>query len=236
MQDFITQSIIDLFVPNQCIVCQRLHKVNLCGECIAKVPNNTALWLKDKPKIQPLFVPKFNTKIQSTLKDGYIDSILSCTDFKNHIIRKSIHYLKYKNLPQIANPLGSIMLRSLSQNLRLKNNIILCPIPLHPNRLKFRGYNQALLLTEYLHKQLNLDIYDELYRIRDTPNQMKINDRETRMQNMDNAFEARRKPSSDIQHIILIDDVTTTLSTIQEAAKAVSKMGFSSINALVLAH
>lgn len=236
MQDFITQSIIDLFVPNQCIVCQRLSKVNLCGDCIAQIPNNTTLWLKDKPKTQPLFVPKFNTKIQSTLKDGYIDSILSCTDFKNHIIRKSIHYLKYKNLPQIASPLGSIMLRSLSQNLRLKDNLILCPIPLHPNRLKFRGYNQALLLAEYLHKKLNLDIYNELYRIRDTPHQMKINDRDSRIQNMDNAFKARQKVLSDTQSIILIDDVTTTLSTIQEAAKALSKVGFNSINALVLAH
>lgn len=236
MQDFITQSIIDLFVPNQCIVCQRLNKVNLCGDCIAKIPNNTTLWLKDKPKTQPLFVPKFNTKIQPPLKDGYIDSILSCSKFSNHIIRKSIHYLKYKNLPQIAGPLGSIMLRSLSQNLRLKDNIILCPIPLHPNRLKFRGYNQALLLAEYFHKKLNLDIYNELYRILDTPHQMKINDRETRIQNMDNAFEARQKASTDTQSIILIDDVTTTLSTIQQAAKALSKNGFNSINALVLAH
>jgi ComF family protein len=236
MQDFVRQSIIDFLIPNQCIVCQRLSKVNLCGDCISKIPNQTTLWLKDKPKTQPLFVPKFNTRIQPILKDGYIDSILSCTDFKNHIIRKSIHYLKYKNLPQIANPLGSIMLRSLSQNLRLKENIILCPIPLHPNRLKFRDYNQALLLAEYLNKQLNLDIYNELYRIRDTPNQMKINDRETRIQNMNNAFEARQKASTDGLNIVLIDDVTTTLSTIQEAAKALSKMGFHSINALVLAH
>jgi ComF family protein len=236
MQDLVNQLIIDVFIPNQCIICQRLNNVNLCGDCIAKIPNNKTLWLKDKAKEQPLFIPKFNTKIQTTLKDGYIDSILSCSEFSNHIIRKSIHYLKYKNLPHIAQPLGSIMLRAMGQNLRLKENIILCPIPLHPNRLKFRGYNQAMLLTKYLQENLNFPIYNDLKRIRDTPNQMKINDRETRIQNMDNAFEAQKKATSDIQSIILIDDVTTTLSTIQQAAKALSKNGFNSINALVLAH
>lgn len=236
MQGFLQNTILNWVIPNQCIICQKLNNVNLCGDCLAKIPNDTNLWLKDKPKIQPLFIPKFNTRIQPTLKDGYINSILSCTDFKHHIVRKSIHYLKYKNLPQIASPLGNIMLRSLSQNLRLKENIILCPIPLHPNRLKFRHYNQALLLTKYLQSQLNLHIYTDLHRIRDTPNQMKIQDKSTRIQNMENAFEARRKSDSDGQNIILIDDVTTTLSTIEQAAKALSKQGFDSINALILAH
>lgn len=235
MQDF-SQLILDLFIPNQCIICQRLNKVNLCGNCIVKIPRNTTLWVKDKPKEQPLFIPKFNTKIQPTLKDGYIDSILSCTEFKNHIVRKSIHYLKYKNLPKIAHPLGGIMLRAMSQNLRFKENIILCPIPLHPNRFQFRGYNQAMLLTKYLQENLNLPIYNDLKRIRDTPNQMRINDREIRIQNMNNAFEAQQKATSDRQNIILIDDVTTTLSTIQQAAKALSNEGFNSINAIVLAH
>jgi predicted amidophosphoribosyltransferase len=65
---------------------------------------------------------------------------------------------------------------------------------------------------------------------------MKIDDRQTRIQNVTDAFEANQKAAEHEQHIIIIDDVTTTLSTIQQAAKALRKQGFTSINALVLAH
>jgi ComF family protein len=237
MQDFLNKTILDIFLPNQCIVCQKISTVNLCSKCLTVIPNNKSnLWIKDNISIQSIFSASPNTTIQTYTQGGYLDNILSCTEFKNNIVKKSIHYLKYKNLPQLAQPLGSIMLRTLGQNLRIKNNIILCPIPLHSNRLSFRGYNQAMLLAEYLQSKLKLPIYTGLYRIKDTPHQMKIKDKYTRIQNITDAFEANQKSSTDNQHIILIDDVTTTLSTIEQAAKALSKQGFASINALVLAH
>jgi ComF family protein len=236
MQDFLNKTILDLFLPNQCIVCQEISSVNICSKCLLQIPNTPKLWLTHNSSTQPIFAPNLNTVLQTPLKESCLDSVLTCTNFKNHIVKKSIHYLKYKNLPQLAQPLGSIILRTLSQNLRIKENIILCPIPLHPNRLNFRGYNQAILLTQYLQSQLKLPIYTGLYRIKDTPHQMKINDRQTRIQNVTNAFEAKQKANQNNQHIILIDDVTTTLSTIEQAAKVLSKQGFASINALVLAH
>jgi ComF family protein len=162
-------------------------------------------------------------------------SILTCTPFNDPIIRKSIHYLKYKNIPQIAEPLGAIMLRTLTQHIRLKSNIILCPIPLHNKRLQFRGYNQSVLLAQYLADKLKLPLYLDLQRIRDTPQQMRIKDRQDRIENVIDSFEAySRAPKNST--IIIIDDVTTTLSTIEEAAKSLYKQGFCDIHALVLAH
>ncbi len=236
MQYILNKIILDAFLPNQCVACQKINTVNLCSNCLNSIPNTPSLWLKEQHSVQPIFIPKSNTIPKTLRKNSYLDSILSCTNFKNHIVKKSIHYLKYKNIPQLSQPLGSIMLRALSQSLRIKENIILCPIPLHPNRLRFRGYNQALLLTQYLECKLNLPIYNGLTRIRDTPNQMKITDKTTRIENMNDAFEARQVAGSEGQNIIIIDDVTTTLSTIQQAAKALSKQGFASINALILAH
>jgi predicted amidophosphoribosyltransferase len=229
-------NILDLLLPNQCIVCQRISGVNLCSKCLINIPNTANLWLNNKSNKQPAFLPSLNTTLQTNLEDNHLNSILSCTDFKNHIVRKSIHYLKYKNLPQLSQPLGSVMLRALSQNLRIKENILLCPIPLHPNRIKFRGYNQSLLLTQYLQYQLKLPIYTELARIRDTPHQMQIRDKQTRIKNVTDSFEAKQEPCNNDQHIIIVDDVTTTLSTIKQAAKALSNKGFTNINALVLAH
>jgi ComF family protein len=236
MQYFLNKNILDIFFANQCIVCQQISNVNLCSQCLLQINTKPNLWIKNNNTSQSIFSPTFNTVLNRNLQNSYIDSILTCTDFKHHIIKKSIHYLKYKNLPNLAQPLGSIMLRTLSQNLRIKNNIVLCPIPLHINRLKFRGYNQAFLLAKYLNSHLNFPIYTDLYRIKDTPHQMKISDRKNRIENVSNAFEVKKNTNINGQHLIIIDDVTTTLSTIQQAAKAMSKLGFNSINALILAH
>ena len=227
--------LINIFLPNQCIICQTISKFNLCDKCISSIPNRSTLWLKENTKTNNIFHPKNNKDIKFLSKESHLNSVLSCTDFKHKIIKKSIHYLKYKNLPQLATPMGTIMLRALSQYLKNTSDIILCPIPLHTSRLKFRGYNQADLLAKYLQKKLRLPIYLNLERTRNTPQQMRIKNKSSRIQNMNDAFIASKKNNLK-QTIILIDDVTTTLSTIEQAAKALSKQGFEDIYALILAH
>jgi ComF family protein len=235
MQDSLLRLLQNSIIPNQCIICHKLHIANLCADCISKIPNKPTIWIHQHIQQKSLFAPKTYTTIQPNLIEGNLMSILSCTPFHNSIIRKSIHYLKYKNIPQLAEPLGAIMLRTLTQHIRLKSHIILCPIPLHPKRLQFRGYNQSLLLAEYIAQKLKLPLYLDLERIRNTPHQMRIRDKQDRIDNMKSSFKAHTKSQKDTT-IILIDDVTTTLSTIQEAAKALYKQGFHDIHALVLAH
>lgn len=234
MQQFF-DTITNLILPNQCITCHSLSECNLCNNCIQKIPSANNLWIKENLHQNIIFKPKTHTKIKTINKNSYLNAILSCTDFKHKIIKKSVHYLKYKNLPQLAIPMGTIMLRALSQHLKNTSDIILCPIPLHTSRLKFRGYNQADLLAKYLQKKLRLPIYLNLERIRNTPQQMRIKNKSSRIQNMNDAFIASKKNNLK-QTIILIDDVTTTLSTIEQAAKALSKQGFEDIYALILAH
>lgn len=235
MQEKTSSLIMDLFLPNQCVICNRLNRFNLCSNCVSEIPNHPTLWINKNIKNQSLFAPKNHTRLQAPLENQYLNSIIACTNFKDRIVKKSIHYLKYKNLPQIANPLGAIMIRTLSQHLTNQNNIILCPIPLHPKRLKWRGYNQAQLLAEYIKRQLGFEIYTDLLKIKDTTSQMRIADRQSRIDNVNNAFMANKYcgPNS---RAIIIDDVTTTLSTITQAAKALKSQGFRDINAIILAH
>lgn len=225
----------DLLLPNQCIICNRLNKFNLCSVCVSEIPNTPNLWINKDIKHQSLFVPKNHTRLQPPIENKYLNSILSCTEFKNTIVKKSIHYFKYKNLPQMMEPLGALMIRTISQHIIRQNNIVLCPIPLHPKRLKWRSYNQSQLLAEYIHKKLGYELYMDLIRIRDTPNQMKITDRQSRINNVNDAFLAKKSYKQNSRALI-IDDVTTTLSTITQAAKALKEQGFSDINAIILAH
>lgn len=236
MQEKLSTLLLDTFLPNQCIICNKLNKFNLCDICAYNIPNKPSLWINKNVNSRSIFIPKNITKIQPPLDNEYINSILSCSEFKNTSIKKSIHYLKYKNLPQISTPLGAIMLRAIGQHLTSTDNILLCPIPVHPNRLKWRGYNQSQLLAEYLNRQIGIKIYTGLIKVKDTKSQMRIKDRYHRIMNLNDAFIATIKSTQQNQTILIIDDVTTTLSTITQAAKALKKQGFHDINALILAH
>jgi predicted amidophosphoribosyltransferase len=152
MQDSLFTLLQNSLIPNQCIICHKLHIANLCANCLSKALNKPNIWIHKHIQRKALFSPKTYTTIQPNLVEGKLMSILTCTSFNDTIIRKSIHYLKYKNIPQIAEPLGAIMLRTLTQHIRLKPHIILCPIPLHPKRLQFRKYklNIYLISSNYL--------------------------------------------------------------------------------------
>ncbi len=235
MQYSILQLLKNICIPNQCIICHTLSDDNLCDTCLLKIPHKPKLWINNHITQPPLFRPTPFTEIQYPLENSHLITVLSCTLFNDPIIRKSIHYLKYKNLPQLSNPLGGLMLRAITQAIRLQSHIILCPITLHPKRLRFRTYNQSNLLAQYIARQLRLPIYTDLERIKNTPQQMKIHDKQERIDNVKEAFIAHSKPKQD-DIIILIDDVTTTLSTINEAASALYKKGFRNIHAVILAH
>ena len=223
-----------LFLPNQCLICQRLEETNLCGKCQAKITISPTLWIQPIKANNPLFKPTHSTHIQE-LKDSLVISILTCTSIQDPIIRRCIHYLKYKNLPQLAKPLSQILNQVFSQHIQPTTSLVICPIPLHPARYKFRQYNQAELLSQAIINSFHLPVYEGLERVKNTPQQVRTQSKQERLDNMRNAFRAKL-PNSNNNSILLLDDITTTLSTIQQAAKALNRQGFREIYGLVLAH
>lgn len=110
---------------------------------------------------------------------------------------------------------------------------LLIPIPLHPRRLRERGYNQSLELAKQLSKQLVIPVrHDALTRIRDTLPQASLPFSE-RKKNMKQAFQINKTniPS----HIALIDDVLTTGHTTNVAAKILRKAGVNTIEVWTVA-
>lgn len=120
-----------------------------------------------------------------------------------------------------------------------KERIILAPVPLHKKRLVWRGFNQAELLAEQISKKLKIRIYkDILIRQKNTAPQMEIKDKDERVKNVKDAFEAKKSFSQDEfknRIFILIDDVSTTGSTLQECAKALKTLKPKEIWAFVIA-
>ncbi|MBT4015722.1 MAG: ComF family protein [Deltaproteobacteria bacterium] len=131
--------------------------------------------------------------------------------------------------------LGRLLALSFQNSNWLEKYDILIPIPLHSSRLRKRGFNQSLLLGYYFKKNLGKFAPELqthwLRRIRATRPQTELLLAE-RLVNMDDAFETSLEVQN--HHILLLDDVMTTGSTLNAAARCLKEAGASSVGALVL--
>ena len=112
---------------------------------------------------------------------------------------------------------------------------VLVPVPLHPKRLRERGYNQSVLLARELSKLTNLPVVEDcLVRLQHTPPQAKTATVEERRSNVSGAFACRNDGVRDRQ-VILIDDVSTSGATLNACALALKAAGAASVWGLVMA-
>ena len=103
-------------------------------------------------------------------------------------------------------------------------NMLIAPIPLHPKRLRERGFNQSLCLAEEIASRLETDYTEVLTRRKETKQQAKMS-REQRYENLRNAFAINDRQAILGKSILLVDDVITTGATIREAAQTLRREG-----------
>ena len=161
-----------------------------------------------------------------------IDGIRSPFRF-DEVMRQAIHQLKYRNVRALAAPLAKLLKDYLVTN--PVPGELLVPVPLHQKRLRERGYNQSSLLAWELGKLTNLTVIDDrLIRQRHTPPQARTSNVDERRSNVAGAFVCRDDKLRDKQ-ILLIDDVSTSGTTLDACAAALKAAGASSVWGLVLA-
>ncbi len=149
------------------------------------------------------------------------------------VVRQAIHQLKYRNLRTLAMPLSELLKDYLAAN--PIPGQVLVPVPLHPKRIRERGYNQSSLLAHKLGKLINLPIVDDcLIRLRPTPPQARTSTVAERRSNVARAFSCRDHRLQDKQ-VLLIDDVSTSGATLNACAIALKAAGATSVWGLVLA-
>jgi competence protein ComFC len=161
-----------------------------------------------------------------------IDGIRSPFRF-DEVIRKAIHQLKYRNLKTISTCLAELLADYLRSN-PLLGDALVC-VPLHPRRLRERGYNQSSLLAKELGKRIDMPVIEDcLIRVKQAQPQVRAVDVAERRRNVDDAFLCRDERVSGKQ-IILIDDVCTSGATLESCAKALKNKGATSVWGLTLA-
>jgi len=218
---------VDSFFPRRCVGCGKVGGF-LCPECLGKLP-----------RLLPPLCPTCGRSQASGIvcpdcrqRQTEIDGIRSPFRF-DEVIREAIHQLKYRNL-KVLSPCLAELLADYFRSNPLPGEALVC-VPLHPRRLRERGYNQSSLLARELGKRIDLPVIEDcLIRVKQAQPQVRAVDVGERRRNVADAFVCPDEKVSGKQ-IILIDDVCTSGATLESCAAALKSKGAASVWGLTLA-
>lgn len=226
--------ILDTLFPIKCIGCQK-EGFWICEICLSKISIQTEHLCGVCEKYS---TPDGRTCLPCKKKSP-LDGLISAASYKDQSVSHAIHLFKYRFAKDLHEQLATLMIKAINQTeLPIPNAII--PIPLHARRMRWRGFNQSLLLAKTISENLlpltNIPLEENiLIRHRYTQPQMHLTQFGQRKQNISGAFSIRSHEALKNKTILLVDDVATTGSTIFECAKILKAAGAKEVFAVVIA-
>jgi ComF family protein len=151
-------------------------------------------------------------------------------------MREAVHQFKYGRKVSLGKTLGRLMARGCRDFLEDCEADIIMPVPLHPKRLRWRGFNQAALLARQVSRAyaVPLDPFT-LKRTRATQPQTQLTEPERR-RNVRGAFAVRTASTLEGKKVLLVDDIYTSGATVNECSRTLKKAGAATVYVLTLAH
>lgn len=229
----ILEAVKQLLFPLRCPVCDRIVKPygeKICLECMGKLKPVAAPWCLTCGK---------GLRTEGTLCE-------ECAGGRTHAYRRarslydyrtaaqSIYRFKYGGRREYGSYFGEEMARGLGDFVRSVRPDALVPIPLHKARLRRRGYNQAEVLAKVMGEALDVPVWDKLLvRVKNTAPLKEQNSKE-RQNNLKKAFLVVQNDVK-LKTIILIDDIYTTGSTVDEASATLLEAGAKEVYVATLA-
>ena len=200
-----------LYFPKNCPACGRplkLFGANICGRCSQNLPETHFFEAPGNP-IEKIFYGRL--PMNAGAAAWYFH--------KNSALQALLFQLKYKSNKEVGLFIGKQMGALLAASERFASIDALVPVPLHPQALSKRGFNQAALICEGIgqvwHKPV---LTGAIARTKHTSTQTKQT-RAERWDNMENAFTIKGPASINGKHLLIIDDVITTGATIEACGK-----------------
>ena len=225
---------LSLLYPPRCLVCHALGESGLCAGCAAQivpiaapfcavcgqaVPGDTD-GCPDCRRRRPAFV--------RARAMGAYDGVL----------RSAIHQFKYRERPQMAVPLGRLLIVFAREQAPALNGLRfdgVLAVPMHPTRQRQRGYNQSERLARVVGAELGLPLsLNALARVRPTRPQVGLS-AEARRTNLRGAFSVRDTDAVTGKTLLLLDDVVTSGSSLYECCVTLKASGAAAVYALTLA-
>jgi len=230
MGKMIVDGVLQLLFPDQCCVCGRGNRL-LCMRCVEQVR---------------VFDTQYCLHCFGVSEDGRsctrcavqasspLDFLLVGTSYKHSpIVARIIKTLKYKALKRSSNSIPLSLFSALRSFVsRSSKRVILVPVPLHKQRKKERGFNQAEILAQIAADFCGIEVVCMLERTIHTRPQANLQ-RDERLTNVQGVF-SLVGPLEDVLYVI-VDDVSTTRATLESCASVFREAGAKNIGGFVLA-
>ena len=239
-------ALLDLVFPPFCPVCQtRLgqgRRDPLCGPCWERIERITTpccgvcgLPFSQFPSAAVDRRPAGASRCGRCRRRAPEFSYARSAARYGEVAREALHAFKFGGRRALAAPLGDLLAEMGAASLPIPDPALLVPVPLHPRRERERGFNQSLLLARRLGRAWRLPVREDvLVRTVATPPQAELS-RETRRSNVRGAFALRHPELVSGQHVIVVDDVFTTGSTVSACALCLKRGGASAVGVLTVA-
>lgn len=231
--------ILDTFFPRRCLGCdipltdETGHYI--CRTCLNRIKfqNTFACAFCGSPVSQGITCPYCR-------KGHFLDQLLVVTSYENLIVGRIIKSMKYRFVKTLAKQLGNLMAGYLKKRISrgfVLENIIAAPVPLHSYRLRWRGFNHAEIMANAVGFEFGLEVVaDALSRVRGNKPQADMLDLRSRIANMKTGTFRCVDPSViNGQRVLLIDDISTTGSTLDDCARALKGAGAKEVIGFVFA-
>ena len=227
---------LDTIFPVRCIGCGKFGDY-VCRECLRAISIKKNFECIGCKRNTP-----FGQTCYLCTKTNFVDQLLIVSDYKNPLVEKTVKFLKYKFIIDLEQPLFILIKRYLKWlTLDKKFNVfganpLLIPVPLHPRRLNWRGFNQSELLAKNIADTFQMEIsLNVIERTINATSQADIKEKEERLKNLNGIFRIKKVIRIAGREILLIDDICTTGATLNECAKILKANGASKVVALVIA-
>ena len=230
------EALVSLLYPPHCASCGADTEggVHLCAACAGQAK-----------KIEAPFCRRCSEPF-----DGDIGGAFTCANcagrtlhfdcavsryLSRGVVREFVHRFKYDRHFYLRHPLADWLAEALAdERIRARPIDALVPVPLHSARFREREFNQADVLAALLARRTATPLLHALQRIRYTTTQTRL-DRHERMENLRNAFRVRHSPAVQNRHLVLVDDIFTTGSTVDECARVLRAAGAASVRVVTVA-
>lgn len=222
----ILRDFVSLLFPKYCLACSNSlvgGEETLCTRCIVHLPK-TNYDINDNP---------IKDRLSGRLPIAYGVAFLKLK--KGGAVQKMLHQLKYNHHPEIGVKLGKVFGQELKQNGLPEAIDLIIPVPLHPSRIRKRGYNQSAKFAEGLGYVLNIP-WDESISVRKTRTKTQTNkSKMERWENVKDVFAITQSDQVSGKRILLVDDVITTGATLEACGMHLVNSGCSQLSVACIA-
>lgn len=224
----ILSGITNLIFPNICLACEKkliTGEKTICLNCQLTLPKTNYHLIKDNP-VEKHFWGITHIEAATALYHF----------FKKTRVQHMIHQLKYKGRQDIGIRLGKFFGIELLQSPIFSQVDIITAVPLHPLKQQKRGYNQSELICQGISETLQKPFLNNILRRSVNTQTQTKKHRIQRWQNVESVFIIPHPETIQNKHILLVDDVITTGSTLQACANQLLAISGTKVSIAALAH